>query len=121
MTRRRAQPEQQIQKAIIQHLRLRGQPDCVFFHVPNGGARRRVEAAILKSLGVVAGVPDLLLFRGGHAYAIELKAPDGRPSAAQLEMLARLDVAGVYTALCYGLDRALAVLEAWHLLRGTTS
>ena len=76
------------------------------------------EAKILKGLGVTAGVPDLLLWHSGRSFALELKAESGRTSVDQLEMLARLDAAGVYTALCYGLDRALRVLEQWGLLRG---
>jgi hypothetical protein len=34
------------------------------------------------------------------------------------QMLARLDAACTFTAICHGLDRALAWLEAWGLLRG---
>jgi hypothetical protein len=60
----------------------------------------------------------LLAWHDGKAFAMELKSEGGRPTADQLEMLARLDAAGVFTALCYGLDRALAVLESWQLLRG---
>ena len=39
--------EQEIQKAIFQHLRVRGVPDLFAFHVPNGGYRRRTEGTIL--------------------------------------------------------------------------
>jgi hypothetical protein len=119
--RRSAGSETQIHRAVIEHLRLRGQPDCVFFHVPNGGYRRPVEARILRGLGVTKGVPDLLLFRGGRAYALELKSESGRPTPEQLAMLARLDAAGVFTAITHGLDRALRVLEAWGILRGSTA
>jgi hypothetical protein len=34
-------------------------------------------------------------------------------------MLDRLRKAGVVTAVCHGLDPALATLEGWQLLRGT--
>jgi hypothetical protein len=50
-----------------------------------------------------------------------LKAPGGRLSEAQLEFLARFNDAGGHTAIAEGLDRAIAVLESWHLLRGRTS
>jgi len=55
MSTRRQQPEAQIQRAVIQHLRLRPAAGVFAFHVPNGGARRPIEAAILKGLGVTAG------------------------------------------------------------------
>jgi hypothetical protein len=38
MTDRR-RPEQQIQRAIIDHLKWRAVPGCFYFHCPNGGMR----------------------------------------------------------------------------------
>ncbi len=35
-------PEQALQKAVVQHLRIRGVPGLVFFHVPNGGHRKPI-------------------------------------------------------------------------------
>jgi len=49
-----------------------------------------------------------------------LKAPGGRLSEAQLEFLARFNDAGGHTAIAEGIDRALACLSAWGLLRGHT-
>ena len=115
---RRRRPEDAIQRAVFQHIRARGVPGLVAVHVPNGGFRRPVEAAIMKGIGVTAGVPDLLAWHDGRAYALEIKSEDGRTSEAQLEMLNRLSQAGCYTAVCHGLDRALAVLESWQLLCG---
>ena len=34
------------------------------FHPANGGWRSRVEAAILKGMGVRAGVPDIIAIKG---------------------------------------------------------
>lgn len=118
---RRANPEQQIQRAVVQHLRARGAPGLVFTHVPNGGYRKPIEAAIFKGIGVRAGVADLLLWRAGHSYALELKAPGGRPTESQLQFLSDMDKAGAFTCLCDSLDRALKVLETWGLLRGTVA
>ena len=113
------QSEQQIHRAVVQHLRQRGAPGLVFFHPPNGGYRRPVEAAILKGLGVRAGVSDLLLWHDGKCFALELKSAGGRATEAQLAFLADMEKAGAYTALAEGLDRALRTLEVWGLLRGT--
>lgn len=63
MPRRR--PEQDIQRALAQHLRSRAAPDLVWWSAPNGGYRRQTEAAIMADQGV-------------RAFAIELKAPPGR-------------------------------------------
>ena len=86
--------EQQIQRAIVQHLRQRSAPGVVFLHVPNGGKRKPIEAAIFKSLGVCAGASDLLLWDTGRSFALELKAPGGRATEAQLEFLADMKRAG---------------------------
>jgi hypothetical protein len=118
---RRQQPEAQIQRAVLAHLEARAAPDAFWFHPPNGGARTRVEGAILKSLGVRPGVPDLILFRGGRCYSIELKAPGRQPSPAQRATIARMERAGVFCSIVDSLDRALAQLEQWQLLRVVAS
>src|ERR1700730_8503063 len=117
MTRCRCS-EQQIQRALFDHLRLRAAPGVFAFHVPNGGYRQPIEAAIMKGLGVKAGVPDVLAIYKGRCYALELKAEGGRATPKQLEAIAAMEAAGAYCAIAEGSDRALAVLERWGILRG---
>jgi VRR-NUC domain len=116
-----ARPEQIIQRAVIQHLRQRGVPGVVFLHVPNGGYRRPIEAAIFKAMGVRAGTADLLLWNGGKSYCLELKAKGGRATEDQRQFLADMEKAGAFTCLAEGLNPALAVLEKWGLLRGVAT
>jgi hypothetical protein len=111
----RANPESEIQRAVVQHLRARGVPGMVFFHVPNGGRRDKIEGAIFKAMGVRAGVSDLILVHDSKIFA--LKAEGGRPSTEQMTFLTEIDRAGAYTAIAPGLDRALHTLEMWGLLR----
>jgi hypothetical protein len=118
---RRRRPEDAIQRAVFEHLRRRGAPGVFAFHVPNGGYRKPTEAAILKSMGVVAGVPDVIAIRNGKVFALELKAPGGRATDKQLATIAALREAGAFTCIAEGLDRALACLEAWGVLRGRVS
>ena len=92
-------PEQQIHRAVVQHLRQRGVPGLVFLHPANGGARKPVEAAIFKSLGVRAGASDLLLWHDGKTFALELKAEGGRATEAQLKFLSDIENAGAFTCL----------------------
>jgi hypothetical protein len=110
-------PEQQIQRAVILHLRQRSAPGVVFIHVPNGGKRKPIEAAIFKSLGVRAGASDLLLWHTGRSYAMELKSPGGRATDDQIKFLDDMDRAGALTCIAEGLDAALHTLEGWGLLR----
>ncbi len=111
--------ENAIQKSVFQHLRTRGVPGLFAFHPMNGGVHQRGRArAIHTGLGVVAGVPDVCLIHDGRFYALELKTEDGRVSEEQLAAIDNIRVAGGYSCIAYGLDRALRVLEGWGLLKG---
>lgn len=55
----------------------------LLFHVPNGGKRSKVEAAWLKSSGVISGIPDLLIIWAGKVHAFEMKTEKGQVSDAQ--------------------------------------
>ena len=115
---KRNRPEQQIQKAVLEHLAWRGVPGLWWCHVPNGGYRTAIEAAIFKGLGLIPGVPDLLLVYRGQLYALELKAEGGRLSPnTQIATHERMRAAGVVVGVAYGIDEALAWLELWQLLR----
>jgi hypothetical protein len=111
-------PEDVIQRAVFDHIGARGAPGLVAWHTPNGGKRNAVEAARFEAMGVRPGVSDLVAVHDGRIFALELKAPGGRPTVAQLEFLADMERAGAFTCVAEGLDRALAVLEGWGLLRG---
>jgi hypothetical protein len=110
--------EEAIQRAVFTHLRTRAAPDVFAFHPANGGYRRPVEAARLKGLGVRAGVPDVIAIHRGQVFAIELKAEHGRATDDQLHAIEDIRAAGGHAQICHGLDRALAALEGWGLLRG---
>jgi hypothetical protein len=71
---RRSHPEQLIQRAVMDHLRWRAVPGVFAFHPANGGWRSAIEAAIFKGIGVVAGVPDVLILHDGRCYALEERA-----------------------------------------------
>lgn len=81
------------------------------FAVPNGGKRNVREATRLKSQGVKAGVPDLMLAYPANGFAgffIELKRPivkgESRPSVSkeQSDWIRRLSEAGYRAQVCYG-------------------
>jgi hypothetical protein len=117
MAVRRARPEQQLQKAVRDHLRWRAAPGTFAFHCPNGGARSPIEARIFKSQGVVAGVPDVIILHDGKTYGLELKAAGGRLSPAQRGCHAQRRAAGAEVATAVGIDAALAQLAEWRLFK----
>lgn len=116
--RRRRHPEAQLQRTVFAHIRARAAPNMFCFHPANGGYRKPIEAAILKGMGVVPGVPDVICVHQGRTYALELKSEGGRATEKQLAAIAAMEAAGAYTAVAEGLDRALACLETWGLLKG---
>jgi VRR-NUC domain len=79
-----AEREDDIQAAIFGHL-IRVLPEgWLTFHVPNGGWRQKTTAARFRRLGVVAGIPDLVLVGpGGRVAFLEVKTTDGRLSRPQ--------------------------------------
>jgi hypothetical protein len=121
MTVRRRQSEAQLQRAVLDHLRWRARTGVFAFHVPLGGYRRSVEAAILKSIGTVAGIPDIIVIYNGRCFALELKSKHGRLTDVQRVAHERLRAAGAHVATVYGIDAALVQLKRWHLLRPDAS
>lgn len=105
--------EEQIQIAVIQHLKLRGNPRAYWFHVPNGGSRNVIEASKLKAMGVRAGVADIVVVIDGRAHFLELKSRKGRPSKDQLIARDLVELAGGVYEIAHGLDEALATLTRW--------
>jgi hypothetical protein len=117
--------EQLIHQAVVTHLRLRGAPGLVFFHVPNAvhvkGRRGRVQGGIAKSLGVRAGVSDIVALHRGKFHALEIKGPGGRATPAQISFIHDVRAQGGEGTVANGIDEALHTLESWGLLKGTAA
>lgn len=117
--RKRRQVEQEtVHRPVVLHLRARAAAGVFFFHVPNGGRRSAVEAAIMQGLGVRAGMPDIVCIKAGQAYGLELKAGKGSLSANQRQCHDDLRAAGAIIGTATGLSEALTWLEGHGLLRG---
>jgi hypothetical protein len=113
-------PEQEIQIALLDHVRARSMPGVFFFHVPNTRKVSWAVGKINKKLGIVAGVPDLIFVYRAQIFGLELKAGKGKryaPSDAQTAAMNALEVAGARTAVAHSLDEGLTTLEYWGLLR----
>lgn len=115
-----AREEEALQRAVIDLCRLRRVDRwALYFHAPNGGWRSALEACIFKSLGVLAGVPDLVfLLAGGGAACLELKAPSGRLSPAQRAFRATCERLHVPYRVARDLDGAGAAIDEFRLLAG---
>ena len=114
---RRNQPEAALQRSVIQHLRWGARGDSWWTHIPTGGWRSPIEAAIFKLLGVRAGSPDLLIIRAGQPLFLELKAAGRKLSPAQVECHSALQRAGAQIETADNIDAALAFLCRLGVLR----
>ena len=104
------------QVAVIEYCDMKGYPR---FAIPNGGLRRKSEAARMKAEGVSAGVPDLCIpvARGGyHSLYIEMKADGGKLTDEQSEWLWRLRAEGMCAYCCYGADSAIELIDRYMAL-----
>jgi hypothetical protein len=119
LTGRRRHVEDDIQAALVEHLRWRLVPGVVWYAVPNGEKRDIVTARRLKKLGVRAGVADVaFVLPGGAAAYLELKAgKDGCQSPEQKQFEADVTAAGARYALARTIDDALSILLEWGAIR----
>jgi len=110
---RRQHPEDDLQRACVQYLRVALPDDALYFHVPNGGQRHSRAAARLVGLGTRAGIPDLCVIYYGRLMCIELKARRGALSAVQRQMHVKLQHCGVLVLLCRSVADVELGLRTW--------
>ena len=103
------------QRSLVAYLRNRS---LIFWHTPNQlAARTRRKGAINKALGVVAGVPDIVIASPVHrrpevrGVGIEMKGPGGKLSDAQRRMAVVLQSCGWLTYVCWSAEEAKAVVR----------
>ncbi len=87
------------------------------FAIPNGGKRRKTEAARMVAQGVRPGVPDLMIPRAAgkyHGLFIEMKREKGSTTSQnQKEWINQLNAEGYFAAVCKGFDEARKIIEQY--------
>ena len=116
--KRKAQPAQPSEDAI--HIAIK---DALMWHgirvrhAANDGKRSIGAAMRLKRLGMVAGDPDLRIwkpgFEGPLVGFLEVKSATGKLTPAQREEIALLKADGFPVAVVRSVDEALAALREW--------
>jgi VRR-NUC domain len=105
--------EARIQAAIVEWVRTVA-PDLICFHPANGGLRGKAEAARMKWVGVLAGIPDVVILgRDGRAWLIEVKAPGGVLSADQCTIRDRCAAMRIPFAVAKSIDDARGAFRTW--------
>lgn len=115
---KRKQPEHELQKAVVAHLRLALMPNVYYTAIPMGEWRGFSTGKRVKEMGAMPGAPDILLIVGGVPYGLELKAGAGKQSAAQVATEALWGAAGGVYAIARGIDDALDLLQSWGAIKG---
>ena len=92
------------------------------WHCANGGTRHKLEARRFKTLGVMAGVPDLMFIalhgpRPGTTYYVEVKAPDGALSDEQKAFRRRCIEAGAPWCCVFSKDEAIGQCHLWGVVK----
>jgi hypothetical protein len=109
--------ESRLQASIVKYFDAIGlRRDCLVFSVPNEGRRSRVAAGILKSMGMLPGVADLVIVApGGRCHFLEVKTARGKLSSTQQEFRRRCRSLDVPHAIVRSLDDVGRALSEWGL------
>lgn len=79
----------------------------LLIHVPNERKCSAQRGALLRGMGVTAGVADLIYFRANanhHGLCIEMKTPKGRQRESQQAWQQAVEAQGYLYAICRSLD-----------------
>lgn len=107
--------EQALHRAVAAYLRVALKPPTVFSTIPSGGGGR-VRGGQLKAMGLVCGLPDILVMHpaktgGPIVVGLELKTKVGRLSPDQRAMMQAFVDCRAWYILCRSLDEVRDALE----------
>ena len=112
--KRRGTPEADLQRAVVQALRVALPRTAIIHHCANevteSGPRGARRQAILVGMGVHPGFADLMVLCDGRGLFMELKSPKGRLSPSQEAFRDAVLAQGHAWALVRSLDDALGAL-----------
>lgn len=89
-------------------------PEAMVVHIPNEGRRTPFERFKLKALGVMSGMPDVMIFdqnANRSGLAIELKVGYNKPTENQKSCLKRLSDRNWEACWVNSFDKAKEVID----------
>lgn len=112
-------PEQALHFQVARFLELATKPPTLWSTFPSGGGGK-TRGALLKRMGLKAGMPDIVLFHPGpfpaamftRLIGIELKAGKGQQSQAQKAIAAAWEKAGGTYLICRSVEEVEILLAA---------
>jgi hypothetical protein len=103
-------PEQDLQRACVAFLRQCAPEGLAWTSINPVPAKSKAVAGISKAMGMLAGIPDLLMVWKGRAIFAEFKVDGGKLSPAQRDCHAGLMLAGALVATIRSLDEFIDFL-----------
>ncbi len=100
---------------FVQHVRTFN-PEVVIFSIPNGGDVSASQRIRLTQEGMLAGMPDVMLFGLDRpTLAIEFKRPDGKGKVSQEQIAVGIQLEGVgaIVRVATSADQAKGFLHDW--------
>lgn len=111
--------ERELHIAIADTLRKGGLSEgWIWFHPANGEDRRDNTGALLKRMGVLPGVSDLIFIAPpyGKVHALELKRRGKKPTQEQWDFIDAVQAAGGVASWADNYDDAIKILTHWGAL-----
>lgn len=122
--KRRIGPEARLQMAVCQYLKLAGVPGLLYFSVPNEQKCSVQRGAMLKKMGRLAGVSDLVILipRTGYSPTVlflELKAKGEKPTETQFEFARTVhEIFGIWE-FADNINDAISIVQKWGAIKNT--
>lgn len=109
--------ESEIQRQCVKWFRLQyADLALLLFAVPNGGARNKVEAGIMKGEGVTAGVADMLFLYPNsehHGLCIEFKTEKGKQQDSQKRFQRKVEAFGYRYEIVRSLESFMSLIREY--------
>jgi hypothetical protein len=109
----------EIIEQIKVHEWVKQRTNLPFIHVPNEAKRSPSLGAVLKRMGLRAGVSDIFIPRAKdnfHGLWIELKMKGNRPTENQLQFIADMKNEGYEAMVCYESAAAIEAIKNFYQL-----
>ena len=106
-------PEQDLQRACVKWFNLQYPEMHGLLFMCHQNASSRIQQSILKGLGLIAGVSDLILLSPSGAVFIELKAGKNKQTDVQKEWQAKVEAYGYPYVVVNSLEQFIEEVKQW--------